>query len=110
LSITKELRNGSLIVTPEMSTLDVKSSREFKDLVDSLDLPEKLIVLNLAHVEFVDSTGLGVIFLLCKKATESDVNVHAAAVMDQVMAVFRLVQMPKVLDIFDTVDEALEAE
>ena len=96
-----------IIVTPQADTLDINTASEFRDFVQKLSFEKKAVILDLSGVNFVDSTVFVIIFLFCKKKKKKNCRIYAAGINEQVLAVFRLVQMPRVLEICDTVQEAV---
>ncbi len=67
------------------------------------------IVVDLAAVGFVDSSGLGLLVALLKWTGERGGDVKIANLLKTVRLVFEITRTHKVFEIYDSVDEALRA-
>ena len=65
------------------------------------------IVVDLQDVDFVDSSGLGLLIALLKRAAQRDGDVKLAGLQKNVRMVFEITRTYKVFDIYDSVEEAL---
>ncbi|KTR86336.1 STAS domain-containing protein [Leucobacter chromiiresistens] len=75
------------------------------DLVDS---GTARIVVDLAHTEFVDSSGLGALIGGLKRARVAGGDLRIAAVPEQVHAVLRLTNLDRVLSLHSTPETAFD--
>ncbi|HOK06594.1 MAG TPA: STAS domain-containing protein [Syntrophales bacterium] len=106
----EEVKIGNVtVVKPMERRLDAATAVSFKSrMADLINAGERLIVLDLTEVEFVDSTGLGAIVSSLKSlGPEGDLVI--AGVGDMVMNLFRLTRMNRVFRIFPTAREAVGA-
>jgi len=67
------------------------------------------LIVDMAGVESMDSSGLGALIGIMKKVAEKDVEMKIAALQDKTRLVFEITRAYKIFDIFDTVDEAARA-
>jgi anti-sigma B factor antagonist len=67
----------------------------------------KRIVVDLQAVDFIDSSGLGLLIALLKRAAQRDGDVKLAGLAKNVRMVFEITRTYKVFDIYDSVEEAL---
>ena len=58
-------------------------------------------------VEFLDSTGLGVLVGGLKRVRQHDGSLHLVCAQDRVLKVFRITGLTKVFAIHDSVEDAL---
>ena len=65
------------------------------------------ILLNLAGVPYIDSSGLGTLVSIIKSANEIGIKVGLTGLTDSVKSVVVTTGINKYFTIFDTVDEAL---
>jgi len=65
------------------------------------------LVVDMAEVESMDSSGLGALIGIMKKVTEKDVEMKIAALQDRTRLVFEVTRAYRIFDIFDTVDAAV---
>jgi anti-sigma B factor antagonist len=97
------------VVTLAGDRLETSNTAELKRDLAVLLETERRVLFDLHRLQFVDSSGLGAI-LICSR----ELNVHGGklvlcAMSKQVRALFELVRMHRVLDIYDTREEALRA-
>ena len=56
-----------LVVTVNAARIDASAALEFKDSMNAIDESNSKILLNLAQVEFIDSSGLGAVVSVMKR-------------------------------------------
>ena len=67
----------------------------------------RTVVVNLAYVDFMDSSGMGLLISMLKHLGERDGEVRLAALRKGVRMVFEITRTYKVFDIYDSVEEAV---
>jgi anti-sigma B factor antagonist len=87
--------------------LDASNSTDLKDQISSAATANAKLLLDLGRVEFIDSSGCGAIIGSLRKVHSVGGELKLCNLTKQVRALFELVRMHKILDIFDTRDEAL---
>jgi len=98
-----------LVVTPLEKRLDASSAVDFKGkIVDWINAGNNRIVLDLSQVDFVDSSGLGVI-VSCLKTLGGSGDLMICGIKETVMSLFQLTRMNRVFQIFPSQAEALKA-
>ncbi len=97
-----------LIVKPVIKRLDASIAPRFKvELVDLITKCEKeAIILNLDEVDFIDSSGLAAI-IACLKALGRKRELLISNAKDNVLSVFKITKLDKILQIFPTEKEAI---
>ncbi len=96
-----------LIVKPMEASLDAYAATSFRErMADYILQGNRLIVLDMAEVKFLDSTGLGAIVSSLKRLEGNGTMVicHAG---EMVMDVFRLTRMDRVFPIVSSSAEAV---
>ena len=89
--------------------LDASNAGEFKrDVAPLLEANTKL-VLDLSRLRFVDSSGLGAFISCLRKLNAKGGELKLCGMSKQVRAVFELVRMHRVFDIYTTSEEAVHA-
>lgn len=108
MKITTLLKQGVLIVRLE-GELDMHSANEFRQTVDNaLDSSEaKHILLNLDGVNFIDSSGLGVILGRYKRVSVFNGQILAVSIHPQIAKIFELAGLFKIIRVFNNETEAL---
>lgn len=96
-----------LIVAPQERRLDACVASAFKEAMDALiEQGHQRLVLDLSHVRFVDSSGLGAIVTTQRKLGRARHLVICGAA-DAVLRVFSLARLDKIFQIVDDVGGAL---
>lgn len=103
-----EVKVGAvLVVKPMDKRIDASSAAAFKSkMVDWIQGGERLIVLNLSEVDFIDSTGLGAI-VSSLKAMGGEGDLVICNPGETVMRLFRLTRMNRVFQILPSEEEAV---
>ena len=98
----------TIVVVP-MEELDAGNSAEFKrDVAPVLEATTKL-VFDLSRLRFVDSSGLGAFISCLRKLNAKGGDLKLFGLSRQVRAVFELVRMHRIFDIYGTKEEAVQA-
>ena len=101
--------NGVAIATILVDDLDAGNAGDFRrDIAPVLDANPRL-VLNLSRLRFVDSSGLGAFISCLRKLNAVGGDLKLCGMSKPVRAVFELVRMHRVFDIFDTPEQAVRA-
>jgi anti-sigma B factor antagonist len=98
-----------VVVVLPGETLEASNSEEFKRDITSLLEDNTKVLFDMSQMQFVDSSGFGALLSCLRrlKAKEGDLKVFGLA--KPVGALFRMIRMDRILDIFDTRDEAIKA-
>jgi anti-sigma B factor antagonist len=89
--------------------LDASNAGELKrDIAPLLEAHAKLVI-DLGRLRFVDSSGLGAFISCLRKLNAKGGDLKLCGMSKQVRAVFELVRMHRIFDIFSTREEALRA-
>ena len=96
-----------LVVTVINSRIDAQVAEDFKDrMFDLISEGNTNIVLNISHVNFIDSSGLGVIVASLKQLNGKGRFV-ICEVHDSVERMFKLTRMNKIFSLFDSEADAI---
>jgi anti-sigma B factor antagonist len=97
------------VVTLLDQTLDAKDAKEFRRVMEA-ELPGKRsVVLDLARVRFVDSSGLGAILSCMRVIGGGGGGLRLCGLSAEVRKAVELVRMDKLLDVHHTRADALAA-
>jgi anti-sigma B factor antagonist len=89
--------------------LDASNAGEFKrDMLPVLQTNTKL-VLDLSRLNFVDSSGLGALLSCLRQLTARSGDLKLCGMSKQVRALFELVRMHRIFDIYGSREEAVSA-
>jgi len=94
-------------VNPKITRLDAEEALEFKSrLATVVEDGAYRILINMEHIEFVDSSGLGAI-ISTLRAVGVKGDVKLCNVGDQIMTLLALTRLDKVLEVFASEDTGL---
>ncbi|HVY95139.1 MAG TPA: STAS domain-containing protein [Bryobacteraceae bacterium] len=101
--------DGVGVASVPVDELDASNSVEFKrDIAPILQSNTKLI-LDLSQLRFVDSSGLGAMLSCLRQLTAKGGDLKLCGMSQQVRALFELVRMHRIFDIYATREEAVKA-
>jgi anti-sigma B factor antagonist len=88
--------------------VDVHTAPELDAVISSLIAEgNPRVIVDLSSVEFLDSTGLGVLVKALKRVRETDGSLDVVASADRITKVFRITGLDAVIGIYASVDDAL---
>jgi anti-anti-sigma factor len=100
-------RTGTAVVHLD-GRLDLVSAGETKRrLVEAVEGGQRRLVVDMADVDFVDSSGLGAIIGVLKAARQAGGDVRIARPTSQLQSILELTMLDRVLRPYETVEEAL---
>lgn len=109
LSVTSREQGGRTVV--EVSgEIDVYTAPVLRErLNDLVGEGRHHLVVDMEKVDFLDSTGLGVLVGGLKRVRSHDGSLHLVCTQEKILKVFRITGLTKVFPIHDTVEEAVAA-
>ncbi|WP_298329783.1 STAS domain-containing protein [Haloactinopolyspora sp.] len=109
LSLSTRTEGGRSVVVVG-GEIDVYTAPKLRDqLVDLVDSGHHHIVVDMRGVEFLDSTGLGVLVGGLKRVGQHDGSLRLVCTQERILKIFRITGLTKVFPIHATVDEAIAA-
>ena len=107
LSVSTREQDGRMIVEVG-GEIDVYTAPKLRDTITELVAAGNYdIVIDMERVEFLDSTGLGVLVGGLKRVRTQEGTLRLVCSQERVLKVFRITGLTKVFSIHDTVEEAL---
>jgi anti-sigma B factor antagonist len=107
MRLEHQLIEGISVVVVHAKELGVANSAAFREAVEPHVDQNTKIVLDLAPVEFVDSSGLGAILSVLRKVSTGEGDLRVCGACPQVQSLFEMVRLDRILQIFATRDEAI---
>ena len=98
-----------LVVTVPGRTLDIVHSDEFKQAIYPILAEEKKAVLDVAKLDFVDSSGLGAFVACAKMLRAAGGDLKICGMTKQVRWLFGLMKMHAICELLDNKIEAIES-
>ena len=100
-------RTGTAVVRLD-GRLDLVSAGEAKQrLVETVESGHRRLVVDMADVDFVDSSGLGAIVGVLKAARQAGGDLRIARPTSQLRSILELTMLDRVLRPYESVEEAL---
>ena len=106
---TEHLADLDVLVLQPAGTLDAASSKAFQGRSFDLIGDRRRVLLDLAQVNFIDSSGLASILALVRHLTQQGGEIKLCSASKAVQAVLEMVRMPRVVDTHRDRQEALAA-
>jgi anti-sigma B factor antagonist len=101
---------GATTVVAVGGEIDVYTAPKLRDKITELvGAGVYQLVVDLEAVEFLDSTGLGVLVGGLKKVRAHDGSLRLVCTQDRLLKIFRITGLAKVFDIHESADEAVAA-
>ncbi|CAN5224029.1 anti-sigma factor antagonist BldG [soil metagenome] len=89
--------------------VDVYTAPKLRErLVELVGEGHYKIIVDMTKVEFLDSTGLGVLVGGLKRVRSHDGTLALVCNQERILKIFRITGLTKVFPIYDTLDEALQ--
>jgi anti-sigma B factor antagonist len=90
--------------------IDVYTAPALREKIVSLvDGGAKMLIVDLARVEFLDSTGLGVLVGALKRLRNAGGSFGVVCDQERLLKIFRITGLDRVLDLYDSVESASAA-
>lgn len=96
-----------LVLEIENPTLNTGNVKDFKSEIQPYLEKEEHIILDLAQLTFVDSSGLGSFLFCLKRLNQKGGDLKLCNITKPVRVLFELVRLHQVIEIFDSREEAL---
>ena len=102
-------KDGIEVVDVE-GEIDIYTAPRLRELlIDLVSQGSYQLIVNLDKVEFLDSTGLGVLVGGLKRVRAHDGSLDLVCTQERILKIFRITGLTKVFGIYETVDQAIAA-
>lgn len=98
----------ALIVGVPLAHIDAANTRDFRSAIEPLLAAYSTVVLDLADVEFIDSSGLGALLSCLRTMNSKQGELRLCSLRTPVQALFELVRMHRLFAIYENRAAALE--
>jgi anti-sigma B factor antagonist len=99
--------NKDILVIGLKGRLDMSNSDALKENFSTWLQSARKFVFDCSALEFLDSTGLGVLLLCLKEAMKTDGDIRLAQVNETVHMVLEITRADEIFQVFPTVKEAV---
>lgn len=101
--------NDVTVVEVKVEFLDASNNRDFKERMSAMLPGIKNLLLNLQHIQFIDSSGLASLLTCLKQLSSTGGDLKICSVTSPVKALFDLVKMNRIVEVSRTCEDALKA-
>ena len=109
MNLKVEEKDGVKIITIPGEVLDASNVTEFKAAMKEHLTEKTNLLLDMSEQQFIDSSGCGALLSCLREITSGGGNLKLCGVQKSVRVIFELVRMHRIIDIFNTCEEALES-
>jgi anti-sigma B factor antagonist len=104
----KVRKQGDHAVLEVAGEIDVYTAPKLREkLIELVNDGSYHLVVDLEKVDFLDSTGLGVLVGGLKRVRNHDGSLELVCTQDKILKIFRITGLTKVFPIHDSVDDAI---
>ena len=101
-------KNGEIYIIDVNGEMDLYNSYKLKELVmKMLQKNVKNFIINLAQVDYIDSSGIGALIFICSTIKKMNLKLAISNVHGSVKKVIELTKLMKYFPLAATVEEAL---
>ncbi len=106
--ISSTIRKNDVVIISLSGSLEIGKQAKLKEEIQKL-IPgdTKQLVLDIAQVDFIDSTCLGAFVALSRTLKQKNGDLKIAAATEEVKSILQITRLDKVFQIYNTVDEAV---
>jgi anti-sigma B factor antagonist len=98
-----------LVVVPQGDYLDASNTNDFRNDMGPLIDKHSRVLMDLGRLQFIDSSGCGAFIHLLRRLKSKGGDMKLCNINKPIRALFELVRMHRVFDIYNTSEEALRA-
>src|SRR5581483_3928949 len=109
VEVTQERVDDVTVVVLHAKSLDAYNTKDFKRQVGTTMEPKAKVIMDLGQIEFIDSSGCGAILSYLRQLTQAGGQLKLCCVMNRVRSLFELVRLHRIVDIFNTREEAIKS-
>lgn len=101
-------QEGTFTVMTLSGRFDALMAKEFKNSIARLiDARQLKIAVDMAAVDFIDSSGLGALVGSLKGVSKEQGEIRIAGLTPEVQTIFELTRLHRIFDIYGSLDTAL---
>lgn len=109
LTVRKREPDISVVEVSGRITIGRESGQLDAAVIQALDEGVRKLIVDLTHVTFIDSTGIGIVAYCFGKASKAGAQLHVAGASGKVMEVFQITHIDQVIRFFPDIESAVEA-
>ena len=103
-------KNGEVYIIDVNGEMDLYNSYKLKELVmKMLEKNVKIFIINLEHVDYIDSSGIGALIFICSTIKKMNLKLSICNIHGSVKKVVELTKLTGYFPISSSVEEAILA-
>lgn len=108
LQLTKN-DSGLVVITPDLEFIDADNAPQFRtELLQALG-SEQYVLIDLANVRFIDSSGIGVLAAAIRQVLKTKGHIKLCQLNKSVKMVLELVRIHKLVEIYPDLDAGIRS-
>jgi anti-sigma B factor antagonist len=108
MSISTHEKDDVVILEPKGKIMGGPEATELRNhLYDLISQDHKKVVIDLLHVEWMNSTGLGILISGMTSLRNNKGELKLSSVSEKVASLFEITKLSSVFEIFDSADQAV---
>ena len=109
--LTTTRKNNHIIVSfPEQDRINTLVSERVKNELKAKFTSQGItMIIDLEGIHFVDSSGFGAFLSVMKHANDNQGQLKIANISDEVMELFKMLQLHNIFELYTSLDDALES-
>ena len=104
--VVKREKQESLLIFSVTGEIDVYSATDFKRTIYEGSWGKNKVIIHLSKVNFIDSTGLGVLVSILRRLRSQGGNLRLVITDKELLKTFEVTSLNRLFSINKTVDEA----
>lgn len=110
MKLTSREQDGVVILEPKGKIMGGPDATALKESIrDYVNDNKKHVVIDLAEVDWMNSTGLGIMISCLKTVKEAGGELKLSNVTDKIKSLLTITKLVTVFDAYDSTDEAISA-
>ncbi len=110
MKLNSREQDGVVVLEPKGKIMGGPDATALKESIrDYVNANKKKVVIDLAEVDWMNSTGLGIMISCLKTVKEAGGDLKLANVTDKIKSLLTITKLVTVFDSFDSTDEAIKA-
>jgi len=105
---THEINNtNGVIISITSDALDASNAKFFKESIQPILSANHVVLIDMSTLNFLDSSGLGALLTCLRAMNNKEGQLELFAMTKPVQALFELVRMHRIFNIYNSQEEAL---
>lgn len=110
MKLSSREQDGVVILEPKGKIMGGPDATALKESIrDYVNDGKRRVVIDLADVDWMNSTGLGIMISCLKTVKEADGELKLSNVTDKIKSLLTITKLVTVFDAYDSTDEAITA-